>query len=120
MIRVQTPIDLEPGRRELADATSKSPFFFELELAAARRVLDELRAAPIDKLPIEEEWITVPASVGDDLVRIVKPRGVMAAVPVGVYLHTGGWVYMHGGGWVLGNRLSAAAQCRAGGLMSTS
>jgi len=46
-------------------------------------------------LPVDEEWITVPAPVGEVRVRIVKPRGTTEMLPV--------VVYMHGGGWVLGN-----------------
>ena len=58
-------------------------------------MLDDLQAAPIEKLPVEEEWITVPAAVGDARVRIVKPVGSTGPLPV--------IVYMHGGGWILGN-----------------
>ena len=86
---------LEPAAQELVDATSRPPFLYELEPPAARRVLDDLQAAPIDKPPVDEEWITVPAPVGPVRVRIVKPRGTTGALPV--------VVYMHGGGWVLGN-----------------
>jgi len=49
----------------------------------------------MEKLPVDEEWITVPASVGDVRVRVVKPQGAIGMLPV--------VVYMHGGGWVLGN-----------------
>ena len=92
----RTPtVVLEPAAQRLVDATSTPPFLYELEPSAARKVLDDLQAAPIDKLPIDEEWITVPASVGAVRVRIVKPRGMTGTLPV--------VVYMHGGGWVLGN-----------------
>jgi acetyl esterase len=86
---------LEPAAQELADATSTPPFLYELDYPEARKVLDELQAAPVDKLPIDEEWITVPAAVGDARVRIIKPQGAEGILPV--------IVYMHGGGWVLGN-----------------
>jgi len=86
---------LEPAAQDLVDATSRPPFLYELEPAAARKVLDDLQAAPIEKPPIDEEWITVPSPVGDVRVRIVKPRGAAGTLPV--------VVYMHGGGWVLGN-----------------
>jgi acetyl esterase/lipase len=109
MVSLQIPFVLEPAARELSGATSKSLFFFELEPGAARNVLDELLAASIDKLPIDEEWLTAPAPDGDERVRIVKPRDVTGTSPV--------LVYTHGGGWALGNRLSAAAQCRTGGLV---
>ena len=92
---VQTKIVLEPAAQELADATSRPPFLYELEYPAARKVLDDLQAGPVDKLPIDEEWITVPAAVGDARVRIIKPQGARGTLPV--------IVYMRGGGWVLGN-----------------
>lgn len=89
------PIVLERPAQELADATSSHPFLYELKPTEARKILDDLQAAPIDKLPVDEEWITVAAPVGDVRVRIVKPRGATGSLPV--------VLYMHGGGWVLGN-----------------
>jgi acetyl esterase len=86
---------LEPAAQELADATSKPPFVYELEPDAARKVLDDLQAAPIAKPDVDETWITVPAEVGDVRVRIVKPRGATGPLPA--------VLYVHGGGWVLGN-----------------
>ena len=92
---VQTKIVLEPAAQELADATSRPPFLYELGYTGARRVLDDLQAGPVDKLPIDEERITAPAAVGDARVRIIKPQGAQGTLPV--------IVYMHGGGWALGN-----------------
>lgn len=86
---------LEPAAQAIADATSKPPFLYQLTPQEARKVLDDIQAAPIDKPPVEDEWITVPASVGDVAVRIVKPAGATGALPV--------ILYVHGGGWILGN-----------------
>ncbi|MCA2223336.1 alpha/beta hydrolase [Nonomuraea aurantiaca] len=86
---------LEPAAQEIADATSKPPFLYELGPEGARKVLDDIQAAPIDKLDVEEKWITVPAEVGDVRVRIVKPPGTTGTLPV--------VLYVHGGGWILGN-----------------
>jgi acetyl esterase/lipase len=91
----QTNIVLEPAAQEIADATSKPPFLYELDYPAARKVLDDIQAGPIEKLPIDEEWITVPAAVGEARVRLIKPKGAEGILPA--------IVYMHGGGWVLGN-----------------
>ena len=91
----QHRIVLEPSAQGIVDATSSPPFLYELDPAAARKVLDDLQAAPIDKLPVEDEWVTVPAPVGDVRVRIVRPAGSTGTLPV--------IVYMHGGGWILGN-----------------
>jgi acetyl esterase/lipase len=87
---------LEPAVQELAEATSKPPFVYQLEYAEARKVLDDLQAAtPVDKLPVDEEWIAVPSPFDDARVRIIKPQGASGSLPA--------IVYMHGGGWVLGN-----------------
>jgi len=114
VIPIQTPFVLELAAQAFAESTSEPLLFLELEPTAAHSVADLLRAASVGKPPIDEEWISVPTSLGDERVRIVKLRDTTAASAVLVYMHAGGWVYMHGGGWVLGNRLSAAAQCRAG------
>ena len=36
---------LEPAAQEIADATSKPPFLYELGPEGARKVLDDIRAA---------------------------------------------------------------------------
>jgi len=86
---------LEPAAQDVADATSRPPFLYELGVEGARKVLDDLQAAPIDKPDVDETWITVPAEVGDVRVRIVTPVGTDGPLPA--------VLYMHGGGWVLGN-----------------
>jgi acetyl esterase len=90
-----TRVVLEPESQAFVDATAKPPFLYELTPAEARAVLDDVQAAPIAKLPVEERWITVPAEVGDVRVRIVRPLAAAGKLPV--------ILYMHGGGWVLGN-----------------
>ena len=86
---------LEPAAQEFADATAKPPFLYELGPDGARKVLDDVQAAPIAKLDVTDKWITVPAEVGDVRVRTVKPAGATGTLPA--------VLYMHGGGWVLGN-----------------
>src|SRR4029453_7223160 len=94
-IRTKTHVVLEPAAQAFADATSTPPFIYELTPAEARKVLDDVQAQPIEKLRVDERWITVPAAVGDVRVRIVRPPDVTGTRPV--------ILYMHGGGWVLGN-----------------
>jgi acetyl esterase/lipase len=86
---------LEKEAQGIVDATSAPPFLYELGPEGARKVLDDLQSAPIDKLDVDETWITVPADVGDVRVRIVKPVGAPSGSPV--------ILYIHGGGWVIGN-----------------
>jgi acetyl esterase/lipase len=86
---------LEPAAQEIADATANPPFLYELGPEGARKILDDLQAAPVEMPDVEEKWITVPAEVGDVRVRIVKPVGGQDTLPV--------VLYVHGGGWVIGN-----------------
>ncbi|WP_409474063.1 alpha/beta hydrolase [Streptomyces sp. HC307] len=87
---------LEPEAQELADATANPPFLYELGPEGARKVLDDIQAAPIEKAEVgEDKWITVPAQVGDVQVRLIKPVGATGPLPV--------ILYIHGGGWILGN-----------------
>ena len=94
-IATTRPVVLEAASQEFCDATSTPPFIYELTPDEARKVLDDVQAEPIEKLPVDESWITVPADVGDVRVRIVRPPGATGALPA--------ILYMHGGGWVLGN-----------------
>jgi acetyl esterase/lipase len=89
------PIVLEPASQAFVEATANPPYLYELTPDEARKVLDDVQAAPIDKLPVDEEWITVSAPVGDVKVRLIRPAGATGTLPV--------ILYMHGGGWVLGN-----------------
>jgi acetyl esterase len=86
---------LEPAAQQFADATSKPPLLYQLGVEGARKVLDDVQAAPIAKLDVDEKWITVRAGVGDVRVRIVKPVGAAGLLPT--------VLYVHGGGWILGN-----------------
>jgi acetyl esterase/lipase len=95
VINTHAPVVLEQASQAFVEATAKPPLLYELTPAKARAVLDEVQAAPIDKLPVADRWITVDADVGDVRVRIVRPPDAVGALPV--------ILYMHGGGWVLGN-----------------
>ena len=66
---VQTKIVLEHAAQEVADAFSSPPFLYELDYPAAREVLDGAQAAPVEKLPVDEEWITAPSPYGDVRIR---------------------------------------------------
>jgi acetyl esterase/lipase len=86
---------LEQAAQQIAEATSKPPFLYDLGPMGARKVLDDIQAAPVPKLDVDEKWIMVPAGVGDVKLRIVTPVGTTGPLPT--------ILYVHGGGWVLGN-----------------
>jgi acetyl esterase len=92
---IASPIVLEPAAQQIADAFAKPPFLYEMTPADARKVLEDAQSKPVSMLPVDEEWITVPAEVGDVRVRVIRPQGATGTLPV--------IVYMHGGGWILGN-----------------
>lgn len=86
---------LEPDAQAFADAASHPPFLTDLGVDGARKLLDDVQSGPVSRPETIDEWITVPADVGDVRVRIVKPVDAAAVLPV--------VLYVHGGGWVLGN-----------------
>src|SRR5664279_1500793 len=95
IMSVHPSIVLEPAARELTEATASPTFLSDMGPEGARKVLDDLQADPDNLLSIDEEWVAVPAAVGDVRVRIVRPKELDGPLPV--------VVYMHGGGWILGN-----------------
>jgi len=95
MSTITKSVVLERASQEFVDATANPPYFWEGSPVDARKVLDDVQAAPIDKLPVDDRWITIPAEVGDVRVRIVRPPDATGMLPA--------ILYMHGGGWVLGN-----------------
>lgn len=94
-ISTRARVVLEPASQAFVEATSTPPFIHELTPVEARKVLDDVQAGPIEKLRVDETWVTVPADVGEVRVRIVRPPDVSGTLPA--------ILYMHGGGWVLGN-----------------
>ena len=86
---------LEPAAQDFANATAKPPLLYELGVEGARKLLDDVQAAPIEKLYVDETWITIAASVGSVQVRVLKPNDADEMIPT--------ILYMHGGGWILGN-----------------
>jgi acetyl esterase len=91
-IAVNAPV-LEPAAQAFAEATSHRPFLFELPPDEGRKAVDEVQSGPIDALPIDEEWISLPTPAGDVRVRIVRPSGTTDTLPVVLYIHGAGWVF---------------------------
>ena len=73
---------LEPAAQEFADATAKPPFLYQMTPVDARKVLDEVQAAPVAMPEVLDKWVTVLAKVGDVRVRIVKPLDPTDSLPV--------------------------------------
>jgi acetyl esterase len=89
---------LEPAAQAVVEATADPQFLKSMGAGGARAFLEQLQDEPVDKLPVDERWVTVSAAVGDVRVRIIRPAGAVGDLPV--------ILYMHGGGWILGNALT--------------
>lgn len=91
-------VRLDPPTQKFVDALEAAggPPVYTLSPDAARKVLDDAQAIPVDKLAAQIEERSVPGGpTGDVSVRIIRPLGVSGVLPA--------IIYIHGGGWVLGN-----------------
>ncbi len=96
----QTNIDsLEPVTRAFVENVNKqggTPIY-ELSPENARKVLSDLQAAEVAKLPADIEDLNLPVGPGGQVsVRIIRPKGSKENLPA--------IMYFHGGGWVLGGK----------------
>ncbi len=70
---------------------------YKLSPKDARKVLFDLQAAPVEKLPADIEDRSIPVGPkGSVNIRIIRPQGNKNVLPV--------IIFMHGGGWVLGDK----------------
>ena len=83
---------LEPAAQAFVEATANPPYLYDLTPDEARKVLDDVQATPIDKPAADDQWVTVPAEVGDVRVRIVRPQGATHTLPVILYMHGGAFL----------------------------
>ena len=88
-------VALEPAAAAFAENAAKGTPAYQMNPVDARKILDNIQAAPIKAPAVDDKWVTIPASVGDVRVRIVRPAGLTGVLPT--------ILYMHGGCWVLGN-----------------
>ncbi|GIJ71290.1 alpha/beta hydrolase [Virgisporangium ochraceum] len=87
-------IVLEPAAAAFAAATANPPFLFDLGPERGRTVVDEVQSGDIVKPDIDEEWVTVEGGpTGGVMVRVVRPAGATADLPVVLYIHGAGWVF---------------------------
>lgn len=87
-------IALEPAAQEFVDATSNPPFLNDLPPAEGRKAVDSVQDSPIFKPEVDEEWLEIQGGpTGTVKIRIVKPAGTTANLPVILYVHGAGWVF---------------------------
>ena len=90
---------LEPATRKFVENVNKqggTPIY-KLSPKDARKVLSDLQASEVAKLPVDVEDLNIPAGPdGQVSIRIIRPKGNKEVLPV--------VMYFHGGGWVLGDK----------------
>jgi len=95
----QSTPTLEPTTQKFIDALSAAggPPLYTLSPDAARKVLAGAQAQPVAKLPASVEDTTFPVGpTGSVRIRIVRPQGAKASLPI--------VMHFHGGGWILGDK----------------
>jgi acetyl esterase len=96
--KLNSPV-LEPRTQAFVDSVNAAggPPLYTLTPDAARAVLAEVQAAPVEKLPATIEDTSFPVGpTGSVKIRIVRPQGAKGTLPV--------LFHIHGGGWILGDR----------------
>jgi acetyl esterase len=99
MISQQRPYILEAKTQAFIDALSAQGGkpIYELSYEEARKVLEDVQAGHVTALPADVEEKVLPVGpTGKVSVRIYRPKGAQAPLPV--------VMYFHGGGWVLGSK----------------
>lgn len=90
---------LEPATQAFIDSLAGAPPLSALSPAAAHAVLTDLQAQPVDMVSADVIDTVFPVGpLGETKIRIVRPQGVTAALPL--------LMYCHGGGWVLGDTVT--------------
>src|SRR5262245_9093747 len=98
MAKYNKPV-LEPKTQAFIDALAAKGGkpLYTLPYADARKVLEDLQAINVKKLPADiEEKVFPVGPTGEVSVRIYRPTGAKGPLPV--------VMYFHGGGWVLGSK----------------
>jgi acetyl esterase len=86
---------LEPTTQKFIDglASRGGKPIYELSIADAREVLEGIQRQPVQKLPAQEEDITIPAGPSGKIsIRIIRPANSTGRLPVVMYIHGGGWI----------------------------
>lgn len=90
---------LEPTTANFIEKVNAAggPPIYKRSIPEARAVLDNLQAAPVEKLPAKIEDLMIAAGPrGEISIRIVRPEKSQGKLPCAMFFH--------GGGWILGNK----------------
>ncbi len=87
------PVILEPAAQEFAEATANPPYLFDLGPVEGRKTVDEVQAGPVELPAADVESLRIQAGDHEIEIRIVRPQGATAPLPVILYSHGAGWVF---------------------------
>ena len=91
------PLPLEPVTQKFIDSLAGAKPLYEMTPEAAHQVLTTLQSKPVKLMPADIKDMVFPVGpTGTTNIRIVRPKGTTATLPV--------LMYFHGGGWVLGDK----------------
>ncbi|CCB87145.1 MULTISPECIES: alpha/beta hydrolase [Parachlamydia] len=77
--------------------SKNAPPIYTLPVQEARKILENLQAGKVEKLPVDIEDLTIPVGPeGEVSIRIIRPKNNKQKLPV--------IMYHHGGGWILGSK----------------
>jgi hypothetical protein len=82
---------LEPTTQKFIDglASQGGKPIYELSISDAREVLEGIQRQPVQKLPAQEEDITVPGGPNGKIsIRIIRPANSTGRLPVVIYIFT--------------------------------
>lgn len=84
---------LDPAVRRFLAGLKGLPCASEGSVEDARATLARIQGGRIPRLPVDiEERTVLVGPRGNTAVRIVRPRGITALLPVVMYFHGGGWM----------------------------
>lgn len=87
-------IVLEPAAKDFSEANAPHPRIYELKPAEGRALLEKVQYSPVKKYNVDiKDTLVDTGKWGAINVRIIRPAGDYAKMPVIFYIHGAGWVF---------------------------
>lgn len=87
-------ITLEPAAKNFSKANAPHPRIYELKPSEGRNLLEKVQSSPIEKYNVDiKDMLADTGKWGEINVRIIRPAGNYAKLPVIFYIHGAGWVF---------------------------
>ena len=94
MFAMSEKIVLEPAAKDFSEANAPHPRIYELKPAEGRALLEKVQSSPVKKYNVDiKDTLVDTGKWGAISVRIIRPAGDYAKMPVIFYIHGAGWVF---------------------------